>query len=52
VLTYSTMTRSLQVMVDRLLELGVTRVVMEATSVVDGVLSSCDIPLTIVLFVG
>jgi len=30
--TYSTMTRSLQVMVDRLLELGVTRVVMEATS--------------------
>jgi transposase len=32
VLTYSTMTRSLQVMADRLLELGVTRVVMEATS--------------------
>ncbi len=32
VLTYSTMTRSLQVMVDRLLELGVTKVVMEATS--------------------
>ncbi len=32
VMTYSTMTRSLQVMVDRLLELGVTRVVMEATS--------------------
>jgi transposase len=32
VATYSTMTRSLQVMVDRLLELGVTRVVMEATS--------------------
>jgi transposase len=32
VVTYSTMTRSLQVMVDRLLELGVTRVVMEATS--------------------
>jgi len=32
VTTYSTMTRSLQVMVDRLLELGVTRVVMEATS--------------------
>jgi transposase len=29
---YATMTRSLQVMVDRLLELGVTRVVMEATS--------------------
>jgi transposase len=29
---YSTMTRSLQLMVDRLLELGVTRVVMEATS--------------------
>jgi transposase len=32
VLTYSTMTRSLQVMADRLMELGVTRVVMEATS--------------------
>jgi transposase len=32
VLTYSTMTRSLQVMVDRLMDLGVTRVVMEATS--------------------
>src|SRR5674536_62964 len=32
VTTYSTMTRSLQVMVDRLRELGVTRVVMEATS--------------------
>ncbi len=32
VMTYSTMTRSLQVMADRLLELGVTRVVMEATS--------------------
>ena len=32
VVTYSTMTRSLQVMVDRLLELGVTKVVMEATS--------------------
>jgi transposase len=32
VVTYSTMTRSLQVMVDRLLGLGVTRVVMEATS--------------------
>lgn len=32
VTTYSTMTRSLQLMVDRLLELGVTRVVMEATS--------------------
>jgi transposase len=32
VLTYSTMTRSLQTMVDRLLELGVTKVVMEATS--------------------
>ena len=30
--TYSTMTRSLQVMADRLAELGVTRVVMEATS--------------------
>jgi len=30
--TYSTMTRSLQVMADRLLDLGVTRVVMEATS--------------------
>lgn len=30
--TYSTMTRSLQAMADRLLELGVTRVVMEATS--------------------
>ncbi len=29
---YSTMTPSLQLMVDRLLELGVTRVVMEATS--------------------
>ena len=29
---YSTMTRSLQLMTDRLLELGVTRVVMEATS--------------------
>ncbi len=32
VTTYSTMTRSLQAMADRLLELGVTRVVMEATS--------------------
>ena len=32
VTTYSTMTRSLQTMADRLLELGVTRVVMEATS--------------------
>ncbi|MHB8275532.1 MAG: IS110 family RNA-guided transposase [Dermatophilaceae bacterium] len=32
VVTYSTMTRSLQVMADRLLDLGVTRVVMEATS--------------------
>jgi transposase len=32
VIDYSTMTRSLQLMVDRLLELGVTRVVMEATS--------------------
>ena len=32
VATYSTMTRSLQVMADRLLDLGVTRVVMEATS--------------------
>jgi len=30
--TYSTMTRSLQAMADRLAELGVTRVVMEATS--------------------
>jgi transposase len=30
--TYSTMTRSLLVMADRLVELGVTRVVMEATS--------------------
>jgi transposase len=32
VTTYSTMTRQLQVMADRLLELDVTRVVMEATS--------------------
>jgi len=32
VTTYSTMTRSLQTMADRLLDLGVTRVVMEATS--------------------
>jgi len=32
VATYSTMTRSLQVMADRLADLGVTRVVMEATS--------------------
>ena len=32
VTTYSTMTGALQVMVDRLLDLGVTRVVMEATS--------------------
>ena len=32
VTTYSTMTRSLQVMADRLLDLGVTRIVMEATS--------------------
>jgi transposase len=32
VTTYSTMTRSLQAMADRLVELGVTRVVMEATS--------------------
>ena len=30
--SYSTMTRSLQVMADRLLDLGVTRIVMEATS--------------------
>jgi hypothetical protein len=32
VTTYSTMTRSLQLMAERLLDLGVTRVVMEATS--------------------
>ena len=32
VATYSTMTRSLQLLADRLLELGVSRVVMEATS--------------------
>jgi hypothetical protein len=32
VTTYSTMTRSLQVGADRLLDLGVTRVVIEATS--------------------
>jgi hypothetical protein len=32
VTTYSTMTRSLQLMADRLLDLGVSRVVMEATS--------------------
>jgi transposase len=32
VTTYSTMTRSLQAMCERLLDLGVTRVVMEATS--------------------
>ena len=32
VTTYSTMTRSIQLMADRLLDLGVTRVVMEATS--------------------
>ena len=32
VITYSTMTPSLQVMAERLLDLGVTRVVMEATS--------------------
>jgi transposase len=32
VTTYSTMTPSLQTMADRLLDLGVTRVVMEATS--------------------
>jgi transposase len=32
VLSYSTMTRSLLRMADRLAELGVTRVVMEATS--------------------
>ena len=32
VTTYATMTRSLQVMADRLMDLGVTRVVMEATS--------------------
>jgi transposase len=32
VATYSTMTRSLQVMADRLMDLGVTRIVMEATS--------------------
>jgi transposase len=32
VTTYSTMTRSLQVMAERLMDLGVTRVVMEATS--------------------
>jgi len=30
--TYSTMTPSLQTMADRLLDLGVTQVVMEATS--------------------
>ena len=30
--TYKTMTRALLIMVDRLTELGVTRVVMEATS--------------------
>ena len=33
---YSTMTRSLLVMADRLAELGVSRVVMEATSVIRG----------------
>ena len=32
VITYSTMTPSLQVMAERLLDLGVTQVVMEATS--------------------
>jgi transposase len=32
VLTYSTMTRSLQLLADRLRELDVTRVIMEATS--------------------
>jgi hypothetical protein len=32
VTTYQTMTRSLLVLADRLAELGVTRVVMEATS--------------------
>ena len=32
VTTYSTMTRSLQLMADRLLDLGVTRIIMEATS--------------------
>jgi transposase len=32
VMTYKTMTRSLLVLADRLAELGVTRVVMEATS--------------------
>jgi len=32
VATYSTMTRSLGLLAERLLELGVTRVVMEATS--------------------
>jgi transposase len=37
VATYSTMTRSLLGMCDRLGELGVTRVVMEATSVIRGV---------------
>ena len=30
--SYSTMTRLLQVMADRLMDLGVTRIVMEATS--------------------
>jgi len=33
---YSTMTRSLMVMAERLAQLGVTRVVMEATSVIRG----------------
>jgi transposase len=32
VLTYATMTRSLQLLADRLRELDVTRVIMEATS--------------------
>jgi transposase len=35
VTTYSTMTRSQQLMADRLLDLGVTRVVMEATSAIE-----------------
>jgi hypothetical protein len=41
---YSTMTRSLQLMVDRLLELGVTRVVMEATRTTGSRRSTCSRP--------
>jgi hypothetical protein len=42
VTTYKTMTRSLLVMIERLCELGVTRVIMEATEVIGNRASTCS----------